>query len=208
MAGQQAVPLLFVAAHLIQLRRQIRAGQLAAHRANFHRSGENALAEGRVGGSVHLQRHIQGNPRLQSRPAGQKAALLPLEPGDVLQGRVDPSADFPRLTDRSVSQELLLANGTALDEQAVLNPGVAFERVQGGIRPGQFAFRLRQGGGLPPEQGRPGRVRQLAVRLADFHAAQPQELVQEFFPAVGHRQNAELFHVYNCHFSASQPFPR
>ena len=202
--GEETAALLLIRADLIELRRFLR--QLAADGGDVRRSGQHPQAEHRVLRAAALQGHVQGDPGLQPRPPAQKAVLLALQAGDVLEVPVDLFADRPALLQNRLAEELLLPDGAALDEEAVLGPAIALQGVQGGGGLSLLVLGLRQRGGVPPQQRRPGGVRQPAGGLADLHTAQAQQLPQESVPAVGHGHDAELFHFYNGHFSASQPF--
>ena len=201
---QEAAPLLFVGADLIELRQVLR--QPAADGSGVRRPGEHAQAEHRVLGAPQFQGHIQGDPGLQARPAAQEAAFLPLKAGDVLEIAVDPPADGPGLLQGSAAEELLLRHRPALDEEAVLGSAVALQGAQGGGGLPLLVLGLRQRGGIPPQQRRPGGVRKPSGGLADLHTAQTQKLPQKGVPAAGHGHDAELLHFYNGHFSCSQPF--
>ena len=96
----------------------------------------------------------------------------------------------------------------ALDEQPVFQLGIFFDSCQRRIDIGDLTFGIQQVGVFPFEQSGPCRVGQLAVWLADLHASQVQELAQQLLPLRGHGHHAELFHFYNGHISASQPFPQ
>lgn len=80
----QIVLLLLVRVDLIDLSRRVRGRQLRPDGAGIRTGGTDAQAEGRMGRSLLLQRHVQRGPGLQPRSAGQQAALLTLETAQLL----------------------------------------------------------------------------------------------------------------------------
>ena len=119
---------------------------------------------------------------------------------------VDFPADGPGALQGFAAEKFLFGHRPALDKEAVLGSAIALQGLQGGLGLALLVLGLRKPGGLPPEQRRPGGVRELPCGLADLHAAQAQQLPQERVPAVGHGHDTELFHFYNGHLSVSQPF--
>ena len=111
---------------------------------------------------------ISSSAAVSSPPTGRRRRRpwrLALQAGDVLEVPVDLFADRPALLQNRLAEELLLPDGAALDEEAVLGPAIALQGVQGGGGLSLLVLGLRQRGGVPPQQRRPGGVQQAAGGL-------------------------------------------
>ena len=205
-ADQKIVDLLFVGADLQDLRRRAGGAQLGLHRAGVRAAGADAQTVQDMLRTLRVQVHVQPLPGPQGSLPRRQPGFLALEPGQRLKLPADLPASLLGPVHRTGAQEVRLGDGVALDKQAVRHLGVLFNGRQRGIHIGDILLCGHQAGLAPPEQGRPGRVRQLAVRLTDLHTAQMEHAFQQFLPAAGHRHDAKFFHFYNGHISASQPF--
>ena len=153
-----------------------------------------------------LQRHVHGLPRQQRRLSCNQTVFLALEAGQRLELLPDLPADLLGPLRRPGAEKRLFRDGMALDEQSVLQPGIASDGIQCSVHIVDFTFGVRQTGGASLQQCGPGRVFQEAVRFADLHAAQTQKRPQKRFPPVRHGHDAELFHFYNGHISPPLSF--
>ena len=157
-------------------------------------------------GPLDFQRHVQPTPGLQPSLPGQQAGLLSLKAGQRLELLPHLLTDLPGLFHRAAAQELFFRDGVALDKDTILQLGIPLDGRQGSVYISDLAFGDGEAGVLPLQQGGPGRVGQLFVRLTDLQAAQVQQPFEQFLPSVGHGDDPELFHFYNGHLSDSQPF--
>ena len=99
----------------------------------------------------------------------------------------------------ALAQKVRFLHVPAVQEQAVLPPGVLFQGRQGGVHRRGLGADLAHRGAVPAQQGAPGGVRQLRRRLRQLYAAKPLQPGQEFVPLPGQGDGPQAFHLSNGH---------
>ncbi len=103
-------------------------------------------------------------------------------------------------------QQLRLPHPGAGVEEALFLGRVFAQHLDGVLQSGQIAPGLRQGRGVPVQQGGvsiPGQS--FLLRLADFHTAHMKQLRQQGVPILGQGDELEPFHLDNSHLVSNHP---
>ena len=158
-----------------------------------------------MGALLELHGHIQILPGKKGVLPGEQTALLRIYPGQGIQFGVD-AARCPAARPKSILlQQLLLRHPAAQREDARFLGGILLHSGQGTLRLGHLDPDLHLLGFLPVDPGGPLGILHLLAGLADLHAAQVLQLVQQSLLIRGHGHHPELFHFDNGHYFTILP---
>ena len=162
---QQIVALVLVLVDIHELRQRSGLPQFSPQNVGVRGRRGGAQHQLGVGGALLLQGQIQLRPGQQVGQAGLQLVFRRVEPGDLVGTCIDLFGPPEGGGFGLLLEKCRFRDGFAFEEQSLFGRGILVQGLQGTGEGRGLRLALGEGGGVPPQQGGPLRVRHLVFRF-------------------------------------------